>query len=117
MRENVFDKLEFGGEVFIMESLGAYMYELMQHKFISKAAKIVAKIGNFLCWCMISIGMILMLLDKFLELFNGTPSGKWHWPGYLIGISGIIIFFVLFSIARRIDKKHQSSESAEDIYN
>lgn len=74
--------------------LGQDIGKMMEHPFVTKKAKIVAKTGHVLGMVLLVIGVMMMFAED-LAL-----------PGFLIGVGGVALLLLLHWIALKMDKKH-----------
>jgi len=82
--------------------IGQEIGKMMQHPFVSKPAKFVSKLGQVLGILLLAGGLLVMIFDTGLELFDGELV----LPGFLTGVGGVVLLLLLHWIALQMDKKH-----------
>lgn len=82
--------------------IGQEIAKMLEHVFVSRLAKIIAKTGHFLGIFLLAGGVLVMILDSGMEVFDGELV----LAGFLTGVGGVVLLLVLHWIALQIDKKH-----------
>ena len=82
--------------------IGREIGKMMEHPFVSKGAKFIAKAGHVLGILLLAVGVLAMVLDSGMELFDGDML----LPGFLTAVGGVVLLLLLHWIALQVDKKH-----------
>ena len=79
--------------------LGTEIGKMMEHKFNTKFAKVVSKLGQIVGIALLFIGVMMMIIDTEIAL-----------AGFLTGVGGVALLLVLHWLALQIDKKAASKK-------
>ena len=79
--------------------LGMEIGKMMEHKFTTRLAKVVSKIGQIGGIGLLFVGVMMMIIDTEVAL-----------AGFLLGVGGVALLLLLHWVALQIDKKAASKQ-------